>query len=244
MTGLLRILYHSFLKVVLRGVGLDFGWYLDFYRKWPYALSPIEVCLQRLRPRGRSRRFFAGYNIERFAEPGDVVLDIGANIGDVSSHLLRLGYRVDAYEPDPRCAEFLRRRFSRVGKDRFRLHEQAVSDRDGETTLFFGRLTSESSSILERNPGTVNTGGHQVDVRSIAGILESRGYVPLIMMDIEGAEYGVLEQMLTPQHQQRFGLCVAESHAGKMPELQARHQRILRLVDRYGLEDRIRLDWH
>lgn len=242
MTAVLRFAYHSVLKVVLRLVGLDFDWYLNFYRKWPKALPLVEVGLQRLRPAGRSRRFFGDYDIERFAKRGDTALDIGANVGDVSSHLLRLGFEVHAYEPDPRCAEFLRRRFSMTGG--FHLHEKAVSDYDGVATLYFGRKTTESSSIVANTPGTVKSNGHEVAVCSVSGVLNAHGYASLIMMDVEGAEYGVLTEMLKPENQDRFGLCVAETHANKIPGLDAQHQRLIETIDRYGLGDRVLLDWH
>jgi FkbM family methyltransferase len=225
-------------------VGLDFSWYVNFYRKWPHALPAVEVFLQRFRPSGTSRRFFSQYDIEKFAKPGDIALDIGANVGDVSSHLIKLGYKVHAYEPDPRCAEFLRRRFLKIRGDRFQLHEQAVSDHNGTTTIYFGTLTTESSSILENKPGTVATGGHEVEVRSINSVLDSSRYASLIMMDIEGSEYDVLTELLKPENQNKFGLCVAETHANKIPNLDARHQQILELVNQYGLGDRVLLDWH
>jgi FkbM family methyltransferase len=243
LTRLLKPIYHAILKVVLRMVGLDFSWYVNFYRKWPHALPAVEVCLQKFRPLGTSRRFFAQYDIEKFAKPGDICLDIGANVGDVSSHLIKLGFKVRAYEPDPRCAEFLRRRFLKIEEDRFQLHEQAVSDHNGFTTIYFGTLTTESSSILETKPGTVATGGHEVEVQSINSVLDSSGYAALIMMDIEGAEYDVLNEMLKPANQGKFGLCVAETHANKIPNLGPQHQKVLELIDKYGLGDRVLLDW-
>ena len=224
-------------------VGLDFTWYVHFYRKWPHALPFVEVCLQRLRPASRSRRFFSHPEIDKFAKRGDTVLDIGANVGDVSSHLLTLGFVVHAYEPDPRCAQFLRRRFSKIGRERFHLHEEAVADYSGVTELYPGRLTTESSSIVEDNPGTLEAGSHQVAVSSIVDILESFDHVSLIMMDIEGAEYGVLKQMLKPENQGRFGLCVAETHANKIPGLDSQHRLVVELIDQYDLGDRVLLDW-
>lgn len=244
MNRVLRSMYHAVLKVTLRLVGLDFSWYVNFYRKWPHALPAVEVLLQRFRTPGRSRRFFSHYDIDRYAKSGDTALDIGANVGDVSSHLISLGLRVHAYEPDPRCAQFLKRRFSDIDSTRFQLHEAAVSDHKGYTTLYFGSLTTESSSILEDKPGTVNTGSAEVEVRSITDVLDTSGYASIIMMDIEGAEYGVLAEMLTPENQRKFGLCVVETHADKIPALKSQHEDILGLIDQYGLGDRILLDWH
>ncbi len=235
--------YHLFLRGVLRAVGLDFSWYVNFYRNWPYALPVVEPCLQRFRPRSRSLAFFRGYPLERFAKTGDLVLDIGANIGLVSSHLLRLGYVVHAYEPDARCAEFLRRRFFRIDPSRFHLHPVAVSDFDGTAAWHRGTRTTESSSILDGKPGTETTGALEVTVRSVTSVLESAGYASLILMDIEGAEYRVLEQMLTAKNLVRFGLCIAESHARKMPALEAEHGRIVEKIKRLELGERVLLDW-
>jgi FkbM family methyltransferase len=244
LTPFLRRIYHRWLKVVLALAGLDFTWYLAFYRNWFYALSAVETCLQHFRPRRRSLRFFDGYPILRFAKAGDTVLDIGANIGVVSSHLLRLGYVVHAYEPDARCVEFMRRRFSHIDPVRFQLHPQAVSNCNGTATLYAGTRTTESNSILEDKPGTESNSGREVAVRSIKDVLSSVGYAALILMDVEGAEYVVLDELLRPENQAKFGLCIAEGHARKIPGLEADHRRVVEAIARLGLQERVRLDWH
>ncbi len=240
---LLRV-YHGVLRLVLHAVGLDFSWYENFYRRWPHALPPLEAALQRLRPRARSRTFFRHYVLERFARPGDIVLDVGANIGEVSSHLLRLGYVVHAYEADPRCVEFLRRRFSRIDPARFHLHAEAVSDFDGTAPWHRGTRTSESNTLLDGKPGTDAKVSGEVPVRSMTGVLDAVGHAALILMDIEGAEYPVIQQLLEPANRGRFGLCIAEAHASKMPSLAAEHERLLATIKRAGADDRVLLDWH
>ncbi len=244
LTPFSRRIYHRGLKVVLALVGLDFTWYLAFHRNWPYALPAVETGLQHLRPRRRSLRFFDGYPILRYAKAGDTVLDIGANIGVVSSHLLRLGYVVHAYEPDARCVEFMRRRFSRIDPARFQLHPQAVSNFNGTANLYAGTRTTESNSILENKPGTEANAAHEVAVRSINDVLAAVGYAALILMDVEGAEYGVLDELLRPENRDKFGLCIAESHARKIPALEADHRRVVDAIARLGMQERVRLDWH
>lgn len=241
--NLLRSIYHAFLGIVLRLFGLDFDWYRNFYVRWPHAVPAVERWIQALRPASRSRRYFARYGIERFAKPGDTVLDLGANIGAVTSHLLTLGYRVEAFEPDSRCVAFLRRRFSRAGRGRVTVHHIAVSDYNGTTVLHYGDITTESNTILDSRPGAGGAPGETVAVRSIEDILDATGYVPLIKMDIEGAEYDVLDALLKPDNLERFGLCLVECHAGKIPSLAGRHVRTESSIERLGLRDRVRLDW-
>jgi FkbM family methyltransferase len=243
LIAVLKPFYHFALRIILKLCGLDFSWYENFYTSWPHALPTVEVCIQKLRSRKRSLRFFAGYDIERFAGAGNTVLDIGANIGAVSTHLLSLGYNVHAYEPDSRCVEFLRRRFSEIDKRRFHLHHEAIADYNGVTTLHYGTRTTESNTILESRPGSEISGGEQVEVRAIGDVLNAVGHASLIMMDIEGAEYDVLEEMLRPEYKDKFGLCVVESHAHKIPALESNHQRVVDLIGRRGLQDRVLLTW-
>jgi len=239
----IKAIYHQLLKVVLRLCGLDYSWYQNFYVNWPHAVPVVEVVTQKLRSRNRSLLFFTRYDISQFANPGDTVLDIGANIGAVSTHLISLGYVVEAYEPDSRCVAFLRRRFSKAGSGRLTVHHEAVSNYNGTVRLNYGNITTESNSILEDRTGADEAGGETVPVRSITDILDSTGYVPLIKIDIEGAEYDVLDELLRPEYVNKFGMCIVESHAGKMPALEARHSRIESEINRLDLRDRVFLDW-
>jgi FkbM family methyltransferase len=240
---LIRNIYHTILSLVLRLFGMDFSWYRNFYVKWPYAVPVTEVFLQKLRPRKRSEQYFARYDITRYAAPGDTVLDLGANIGAVSSHLLSLGFRVEAWEPDSRCVEFLRRRFSRAGGGRITVHHEAVSNHTGTVTLNYGTITTESNTILEGRGGASGAGAEEVPVRSIRDILDSTGYVPLIKMDIEGAEYDVLDVLLAPEYRDKFGLCLVECHAGKIPSLEPRHRKVKEAIERLDLGKRVYMDW-
>ena len=52
-------------------------------------------------------------NITPGFRPGDLVFDIGANIGDKTDTFLRIGARVIAVDPDPRNQAILRQKFLR-----------------------------------------------------------------------------------------------------------------------------------
>ena len=49
---------------------------------------------------------------QQLIAPGDLVFDIGANIGNKAAELLECGARVVCVEPQPHCVEKLRGRFS------------------------------------------------------------------------------------------------------------------------------------
>ena len=66
--------------------------------------------------------------------PGDVVIDCGANIGDVSAYFLSRGAVVHSFEPNPSAYNILRERF-KDNKNVICINK-AVSDRDGAAKLF------------------------------------------------------------------------------------------------------------
>lgn len=241
---MLRWLYHRCLSVGLRLVGLNFSWYRTFYFRVVHAVPIVEPMIQLVRPRKKAERALSAATDLRPVEPGDTVLDLGANVGSVSSLFLSLGLTVHAYEPDSRCVALLKRRFSIYGRDRVFIHHCAVSDRTGSGRLNYGCLTTDSNTMVAGRPGADGTtGGETVATLAIEEILDQHGYVPLIKMDIEGAEYDVLAAMLE-NCLDKFGVCLVEGHANKVPGLRPRHDELVKRIADMNLTDRILLSWH
>jgi FkbM family methyltransferase len=238
-------LYHLFISLVLRLVGLNFSWYQTFYVRVIYALPIVEPVLQLLRTSKRAKSILGVPDALRFIKPGDVVLDFGANVGSVSSLFLSMGLSVHAYEPDSRCVALLQRRFKWISRERLHIHHAAVSNMNGTVNLHYGSITTESNSIIPDKPGADgSTGGEEVLAQGILEILDQFNYVPLIKMDIEGAEYDVLDTLLQPEHLDRFGVCLVEVHARKIPDLMPRQYELEERVAALGLKDRVLLTWH
>jgi len=226
-------------------VGLDFSWYQTFYVRVIYALPFVEPILQLVRTSKRAKLILGVPVALRFAKPGDIVLDLGANVGSISSLFLSMGFTVHAYEPDSRCIALLRRRFKWFGRGRIYIHHCAVSGEAGTVTLNYGSLTTESNSIINNKPGADgSSGGEEVLTQGILEVLEQHGYVSLIKMDIEGAEYDVLEALLQLCHLDRFGVCLVEVHAKKIPGLMPRQLRLEEKIAELGLNSRVLLTWH
>src|SRR5829696_2692577 len=81
---------------------------------------------------------------ETFVKPDDLVFDVGANKGEFSLVLGRIGARVVAVEPNPALADDLRLRFRKA-----RVVEAAVSGEPGRATLYLG-ADSNYSTISDR----------------------------------------------------------------------------------------------
>src|SRR3954462_783672 len=99
--------------------------------------------------RRHQRALFSG-----LVAPGDLVFDVGANIGEFTGAFRDLGARVVAVEPQPRLSAHLRRRFG--GDPDVAVVATAVSDRAGEAILY--GTTADALATLEAERATGATG--------------------------------------------------------------------------------------
>lgn len=124
---------------------------------------------------------------------GDLVFDIGANIGVVSISLSRaVGPEgsVVAFEPDPANADVLRRNIAASGLRNITVVEAAIADTDGQASFIAegsigsGLDSARSQSLLAGHAAAKVT----VPTISLHAAFRSYGVPSWIKMDIEGAE--------------------------------------------------------
>lgn len=126
---------------------------------------------------------------------GDVVLDVGANVGLVARQFascVGTTGRVIAFEPDAKTAVFLRRNIRRLPQ--VEVHDTALSDSNGTAQFFLDPRSGTSNSLAEREvEGEVVT----VTCVTLDHFLERFPLprISLIKIDVEGAESRVLNGM-------------------------------------------------
>lgn len=128
----------------------------------------------------------------RVLRPGDVVVDIGANCGVVTftaAPLVGPSGEVHAFEPQPAAARLLRSTIERNGLSQVRVHELALSDEDGLSTMWVPDENRGAAS-LERHG---DDGGTSIQVstrRSGPYLAETfrRRPIRMMKMDVEGHE--------------------------------------------------------
>ena len=133
--------------------------------------------------------------------PGDLALDLGANVGDMTAVLAANGATVHAYEPEPDTFALLRTRFADAPN--VAVHQAAIADRAGQADLVLPasfadrpRSASKAASIAHdryRGDGAVTRMVALHDIRDVMAALPQPPRI--IKMDIEGAELPVLEAM-------------------------------------------------
>jgi FkbM family methyltransferase len=122
--------------------------------------------------------------LEHYLRPGNVVLDLGANVGACALLAAARGCRVIAVEAHPDNVQLLRASAAANQFAQFQVVHAAVSDRPGTI-----RLIHDGPYGLVAPDGT-GDGGVEVAARTVDDILAELGveHVDLVKMDIEGSE--------------------------------------------------------
>ena len=127
--------------------------------------------------------------IERTLNPGDVFLDIGANIGWytlLAARLVGETGKVFAFEPEPANFALLQRNVALNGYHNVELVQKAVSDRNQTMTLYLCASDKGSHALYESSHD-----GQSVEVEALRlddYFSAYAGRIDLIKMDIEGSE--------------------------------------------------------
>jgi FkbM family methyltransferase len=128
---------------------------------------------------------------ERFVQPGDTVLDCGANVGVFTREALKAGAKlVVAIEPAPENLECLRRNYApEISKGVVIVYPKGVWDQDASLTMNIDKHNSAADSFVLQpegaQPSTQTIALTTIDKLVSELKLDS---VNFIKMDIEGAE--------------------------------------------------------
>jgi FkbM family methyltransferase len=180
--------------------------------------------------------------------PGDIIIDAGANVGDVTSRCARTGATVHAFEPNPVCYAVLEKRFADLAN--VRTHNLGVMDKACSLTLSTPKAddrydsletTVAATFIAPQEHDLVET---TVDCIDLAEFIRGLpGPVKLLKMDIEGAEVAVLNHLMDTAVIDRVELAVVETHERLSDELARETEALRDRLQAHGLAEKVRLDW-
>jgi FkbM family methyltransferase len=171
----------------------------DRYFRFRFPGGRIYLNLKR--HRGMLSRAFGMYEpakmeaVLKLLRPGSIFLDVGANIGDFSllaASVTGSAGKVLAFEPEATNCYWIKRNIELNGYKNIEVFQLALSDRDGEASLYLGDRCDYHSLLKgqpERQAGII-----AVKIRTLDSFLEELGQdrVDMIKVDVEGAELEVL----------------------------------------------------
>jgi FkbM family methyltransferase len=130
---------------------------------------------------------------------GDSVIDVGAQVGYISSHLARLvgpTGRVHSFEPDPNALARLRASTAANGQDWIRIFPVAAGRGASEIDFYVSPTIGWSTALEEThltNLSRIKVRCAAIDELAAAG--EIQRPVSFVKIDVEGYECAVLEGM-------------------------------------------------
>jgi FkbM family methyltransferase len=195
----------------------------------------------------RYRVFWNFRNFARRTAPGSLVIDCGANVGDVTALFLDRGAIVHAFEPDPDARASLERRFG--GNPALHVHPQAVGVDAGRLRLFRRKASAAgdvsgtiSSSLIARD---IHDQAESVDVEivDIFAFMAGLGArIDVLKLDVEGSEAAILERLLDLRYDRRIGRIFIETHERFSDAIADSIARSRRRIAELGITN-IDLDW-
>ena len=132
--------------------------------------------------------------IDSILKPGDVFVDVGANIGYfsiVAASAVGPKGRVHSFEPDPKNFELLGLNRRLNGLDHIVCHRLALADQPRKTLLYRSTVNRGSHSL---RPGPDLTDGIEVSVTTLGRALHRETTpIRLIKIDVQGTDLWVLK---------------------------------------------------
>jgi FkbM family methyltransferase len=165
-------------------------------KDWAISLGLYRPArrLHRSLFRSKQRKFVAHQRLfSHFIKSGDLVFDVGANIGDICDVMISIGANVVAFEPQPKCAREIRAR----SRSHLTVVEAAVGQASGFADLHI-KQTSTQASFLPDWQGGPNVNVLRVPIVTLDEAISKYGLPSFCKIDVEGYELEVLKGLSVP----------------------------------------------
>jgi len=214
------------------------------YPYW-YNWAGWQLYHRHRKPKADKRRAAWEFiNLVRRAPPGAIAIDCGANVGNVTAAMLRGGYEVYAFEPDPLAFDALKKRFA--GRKDVHVEPYAVGTENTTQKLYRSVVNATDPlgatirSTLRPWPTKDAVDVQVIDL--IAFIRDLGRPVHLLKMDIEGSEVEILDRLLDEGLDRKIPRIYIETHERLSPELAVGTARVRERVAAANIRN-INLDW-
>jgi FkbM family methyltransferase len=139
--------------------------------------------------------------IRNIVEAGQIIFDVGANIGQKADFFIDLGAKVICFEPQPHCVEVLNQKYG--NNDKVAIVNKGLADRPGEMQLSISSDLNVLSTFSEkwktgRFAGVNWDQKVTVEISTLDEMIQVFGCPQFCKIDVEGLEYLVLKGLSQP----------------------------------------------
>ena len=180
--------------------------------------------------------------------PGNIGIDLGANVGNITEIMASKGATIYAFEPNPFAYKVLSDRFSE--NSNVICINKGVLDRNDKLRLYLHENCEEDqikwstgSSFLEFKGNVIKEKFIEVEVIDLVQFIEEiESNIKLIKMDVEGVECQILNKLISSSVFNKIENIIVETHDHKVCELKDETNMLRKKIRENGLTT-IRLDW-
>jgi FkbM family methyltransferase len=180
--------------------------------------------------------------------PGDVAIDCGANVGNVTARMASKGATVYAFEPNPYAYQVLKERF--LGVSNVHCLNKGVLDRDDTMQLYLHENAHEdqvkwsTGSSLLKNKGNINQNSCvEIEVIDLARFIKELDMeIKVLKMDVEGVECLIINKLIDSHLIDKIKFLIAETHEKKNPPLKEETDRLRKRIEEEKLTN-VELKW-
>lgn len=217
-------------------------------------LNSMGFRLQLLKRKVLNRgAFFISYlrlqSVLKGLSESSVIIDCGANVGDISFLFAKSRAKVFAFEPDPLAFQVLKQRTE--GFSNITCYQKAVSTINGTTRMFYHKERAQinheaysvSSSIIGEKVNIDSNNYIEIETIDLSEFINSiQGQIAVVKMDIEGAEIEVMEKLIKNETYKKVDLFLVETHETKIPGHYEKVAKLKHLLATKSIKN-IKLNW-
>jgi FkbM family methyltransferase len=176
-------------RLVASAARLDFVDGVNGHRMYLDDRDSLRLSVARIFEPGETRYFASAI------QPGDVVIDVGGNIGYFTllfASKVGAAGRVEAFEPDPSNFALLSRNIAENGYSSVVLHNRAVWSKPGSLRLYLSETNRGDHRAYPSEEARRAVDIEAVRLDDLFPDSPGRSRVDFVKMDIQGAEYHAL----------------------------------------------------
>lgn len=186
------------------------------------AVGLYNVLLAQKRKRDRkifeaTEKKYAAARIpfySRFLSPGDLVFDVGANVGNRVESFLSIQCKVVAIEPQTSCVATLQQKFG----NRISIEQVGLGNAEGEMEMFIAdesTISTLSTDFIERTKTQKFKHNRwekkeKIRITTMDNLIKKHGVPAFCKIDVEGYESEVLRGLSAPIGKLSFEFNVPE----------------------------------
>ena len=196
------------------------------------------------------KNHFPHLSADVFLNPNSLIIDCGANIGDISSIFNRYGATVYAFEPTEITFNLLEKRFNKQNninciKKAVWIENTNLKFYHHEWSSFNKIHWSNGNSLLKEKKNVSENDFEIVNAIDLSEfILSFNKNIDLVKMDIEGSEIQFINHLIDTGAINKVNMLICEVHDRKYEFLRESTNKLKKRVFDLNLHNKIYLDCH